>query len=116
MFTDKVLRCCDCTNDFVFTEGEQEFFHAKGLSNLPKRCSDCRVITRLRRAGRAVDTVSQAVCAKCESSFTLPFKPLGYKPTFCNTCFRLHRAEMEAARNQTAELVLPVAEPAVATV
>lgn len=116
MFTDKVLKCCDCTNDFVFTVGEQEFFDAKGLSNLPKRCADCRVITRLRRAGRAVDNVSQAICARCESSFTLPFKPLGYKPTFCNTCFRLHRAEMEAARNQRAEMVMPGAEQAVATV
>jgi len=116
MFTDKVLRCCDCTNDFVFTTGEQEFFSAKGLSNLPKRCSNCRVITRLRRAGRAVDNVSQAICAKCESSFTLPFKPLGYKPTFCNICFREHRAEVEAARLQGAQMPLSVAEQVVVPV
>ncbi|HIN66929.1 MAG TPA: hypothetical protein EYM95_19995, partial [Candidatus Obscuribacterales bacterium] len=25
MFTERVLRCCDCAGDFVFTVGEQEF-------------------------------------------------------------------------------------------
>ncbi len=98
MFTERVLRCCDCASDFAFTVGEQEFFHNKGLANEPKRCANCRVATRLRRSGRSLETMSSAVCAKCESSFILPFKPLGYKPTYCNTCFRVSRAELEAAR------------------
>ncbi|MCC7527774.1 MAG: zinc-ribbon domain containing protein [Candidatus Melainabacteria bacterium] len=108
MFTERVLRCCDCASDFVFTVGEQEFFNSKGLTNEPKRCANCRVVTRLRRSGRGLETLSSAVCAKCESSFMLPFKPLGYKPTYCNTCFRVHRAEMEAAQQSRPAVVAPI--------
>lgn len=104
MFTERVLRCCDCAGDFVFTVGEQEFFYNKGLTNEPKRCANCRVVTRLRRSGRSLETLTAAVCAKCESEFMLPFKPLGYKPTYCNTCFRTHRAEVEATRQARATL------------
>lgn len=110
MFTERVLRCCDCAGDFVFTIGEQEFFHNKGLTNEPKRCSNCRVVTRLRRSGRSLETLTSAICAKCESSFMLPFKPLGYKPTYCNTCYRVYRAELETARQaRSAESNHPVA-------
>ncbi len=39
---DKTLVCKDCSKEFVFTEGEQEFYKEKGLSNEPQRCPDCR--------------------------------------------------------------------------
>ncbi len=39
---DKTLVCKDCSNDFVFTEGEQEFYKEKGFDNEPQRCADCR--------------------------------------------------------------------------
>jgi len=39
---DKILICQDCSREFVFTEGEQEFYKEKGLQNEPKRCPDCR--------------------------------------------------------------------------
>lgn len=39
---DKTLVCKDCGNEFVFTEGEQEFYKEKGLVNEPQRCPDCR--------------------------------------------------------------------------
>lgn len=102
MFNERVLKCCDCSEEFVFTKGEQEFFHNKGLTNEPKRCSNCRVVTRLRRAGRDLETLTSAICAECQSSFMLPFKPLGYKPTYCNTCYRVRRAELEATRQARA--------------
>jgi len=38
---DKTIKCCDCGNDFVLTEGEQAFFVQKGFTE-PKRCKDCR--------------------------------------------------------------------------
>jgi hypothetical protein len=41
VFKDKVLTCCDCGCSFVFTSGEQAYFHSKGLSQ-PKRCPECR--------------------------------------------------------------------------
>jgi len=40
-FIDRVLRCCDCGESFLFTAGEQAYFSSKGLS-VPKRCKPCR--------------------------------------------------------------------------
>lgn len=39
---DKTLTCKDCNSEFVFTEGEQEFYKEKGFENDPVRCSKCR--------------------------------------------------------------------------
>lgn len=39
---DKTLVCKDCSKEFVFTEGEQDFYKEKGLTNEPQRCPDCR--------------------------------------------------------------------------
>jgi len=30
---DRILICQDCSREFVFTEGEQEFYKEKGLQN-----------------------------------------------------------------------------------
>lgn len=40
--SDKTIRCRDCGQDFVFTEGEQAFYKEKGLENEPTRCPACR--------------------------------------------------------------------------
>lgn len=96
MFEDKQLQCCDCANDFIFSAGEQEFFAKKGLTNQPKRCENCRVICRVSRAGKSADNVSKAVCFQCQSEFLLPFRPTGYKPTFCNSCFRAKKVESQS--------------------
>lgn len=39
---DKTLSCKDCGSEFVFSEGEQEFYKEKGFENEPLRCPDCR--------------------------------------------------------------------------
>ena len=46
---DKTLVCKDCGADFVFTEGEQQFYAEKGFDNEPQRCQDCR---KARKAAR----------------------------------------------------------------
>lgn len=46
---DKTLVCKDCGAEFIFTEGEQEFYASKGFDNEPQRCPDCR---RARKAQR----------------------------------------------------------------
>ncbi len=38
---DKTIKCVDCHKDFIFTEGEQQFYEEKGFSE-PIRCKDCR--------------------------------------------------------------------------
>ena len=35
---DKTLTCKDCGAEFVFTEGEQQFYAEKGFTNEPQRC------------------------------------------------------------------------------
>src|SRR5262249_52752292 len=37
-FVDRVLKCSDCGAEFVFTAGEQLFFHDKQFKNDPKHC------------------------------------------------------------------------------
>lgn len=46
---DKTIVCKDCGKEFVFSEGEQEFYKKKGFENDPVRCPDCR---RKRKAQR----------------------------------------------------------------
>ena len=40
--SDKNITCKDCGKDFLFTEGEQQFFKEKGFENDPVRCPECR--------------------------------------------------------------------------
>jgi CxxC-x17-CxxC domain-containing protein len=90
-FQDRVLKCCDCGEDFVFTAGEQLFFHDKQFKNLPKRCRACKV----KRApggggGQSKNFVKQettAVCSECGKETTLPFRPTQGRPVFCRECF-----------------------------
>ena len=42
-YNDKLLRCIDCDEEFIFTAGEQLFFADKGLKNEPKRCKPCKL-------------------------------------------------------------------------
>jgi len=39
---DIMLDCRDCSEKFLFTVGEQEFYAQKGFEGQPSRCKDCR--------------------------------------------------------------------------
>ena len=41
-YKDKVIKCTDCGEEFIFTAGEQAFYDEKGFNNEPKRCKQCR--------------------------------------------------------------------------
>jgi len=45
VFRDKILRCCDCGQSFIFTAGEQAYFASKSLTE-PKRCYPCRELRK----------------------------------------------------------------------
>lgn len=47
--SDKVLKCKDCGSEFLFTEGEQNFYKEKGFDNEPLRCPDCRKARKAQR-------------------------------------------------------------------
>ncbi|AMP20623.1 cytochrome C551 [endosymbiont 'TC1' of Trimyema compressum] len=53
---DKTLSCSDCGADFVFTQGEQEFYAEKGFTNEPKRCPECRRQRKQQRRNNSYDS------------------------------------------------------------
>jgi CxxC-x17-CxxC domain-containing protein len=93
-FQDKVLKCIDCGVDFVFTAGEQSFFHDKKFRNEPKRCKACKSKRGFARNGAVPGpnsggerVVSQVVCSGCGKQTTVPFRPTQGRPVFCRECF-----------------------------
>ncbi|HLZ22480.1 MAG TPA: zinc-ribbon domain containing protein [Ktedonobacterales bacterium] len=88
MYEDKTLQCRECSQPFVFTAGEQEFYQLKGLLNEPGRCPTCRQQRRMRgqseRAPREMHTI---VCAECGAEDQVPFNPHNDKPVYCSDCY-----------------------------
>lgn len=85
-FEDKTLTCTECGIEFVFSAGEQEFFHLRSLTNVPKRCPNCRLTLRFSRAGKDTTNLTEVACADCSRATRVPFKPKGYRPVYCNDC------------------------------
>jgi CxxC-x17-CxxC domain-containing protein len=89
-FSDRILKCIDCGAEFVFTAGEQHFFHDKNFRNEPKRCKACKSKRGHGRGGSKVETV--AVCSQCGRTTTVPFRPTQGRPVYCRECFQARRA------------------------
>ena len=83
MYQDEKLICEDCGAEFIFTQGEQEFYAEKGLVNKPKRCQSCRKLRRQKSKKRLYDTV----CSACGVATKVPFKPIEGKEVFCRDCY-----------------------------
>lgn len=96
-FLDRVLTCSDCRSDFIFTAGEQLFFHEKQFKNDPKRCKNCKA----RRAGLSsaaagaeaspvmpARTETRTNCSDCGVETTVPFKPTQGRPVLCRQCYQ----------------------------
>jgi CxxC-x17-CxxC domain-containing protein len=111
-FQDKVLRCVDCGKEFVFTAGEQLFFHDKQFHNDPKRCKACK----LKRGGSSsVRAETRTRCSVCGQETTVPFRPTQGRPVLCRACFEQQRrtpATQSAVGGQT--VVAAMAQPATA--
>lgn len=85
MCEDKSLICKDCGAEFIFTAGEQEFYEAKGFTNEPQRCKDCRVLRK--NSSRADREIHESTCASCGQTAKVPFKPREDRPIYCSDCF-----------------------------
>jgi len=115
-FFDKSLTCRDCTTNFLFTAGEQDFYQQKGLKNEPTRCPECRIKRRqMAAAGGApvvgeqpvmveqtpvsshVKEVSTIICAECGKETTVPFRPRLSKPVYCKNCFNRQTSSVAVA-------------------
>ena len=94
-FQDRPIFCVDCGQEFIWTAGEQLFFHDKGLKNEPKRCKPCKQAKNERLAAIAAQQatgVRQRIevtvqCAQCGQQTTVPFYPSQGRPVFCRACF-----------------------------
>lgn len=61
-FTEVVLSCINCKNDFTFTSKEHEFRASKGFPNEPLLCHSCRQVrnTRSTQSGNRAITTHQS--------------------------------------------------------
>ena len=48
MYNDKTLTCADCSQQFVFTASEQDFYAQRGFTE-PRRCQSCRASRKAAR-------------------------------------------------------------------
>ncbi len=88
---DRTINCRDCSTDFIFTVGEQEFYAQKGFEHEPTRCPACR---QARKRGRndgaqgGERTLYDAVCSQCGAAAQVPFSPRPDKPVYCADCYK----------------------------
>ena len=97
MYTDKILVCADCSQQFVFTASEQDFYAQRTFSE-PKRCNPCRTARKAARpegghfgGERGPRQMFPATCSRCGKSTEVPFEPTNGKPVYCSDCFRVVR-------------------------
>ena len=91
-FLDKTLVCKECSNEFVFTAGEQEFYAEKGFENEPARCRDCRDKRRRGSRENSERHMHAVICAECGKETEVPFEPKTERPVYCRDCFTAKRA------------------------
>lgn len=53
-FEPRVLICCECKQEFVFTIAAQEYFAERGYSEDPKRCKSCYTQFKKLQRGQKV--------------------------------------------------------------
>jgi CxxC-x17-CxxC domain-containing protein len=94
-FSDRTLKCADCGNEFIFTAGEQLFFHERQFNNDPKRCKACKA-KRAQGGGRGIRPETRTICSSCGVDTTVPFRPTQGRPVLCRSCFEQNRAPASA--------------------
>lgn len=85
MYNDKQLVCKECSSEFTFTTGEQEFYAERGFANEPQRCKNCRDARKQNQ--RAEREMFAATCAGCGNEAKVPFRPREDRPVYCSECF-----------------------------
>ncbi|MDP9380491.1 MAG: zinc-ribbon domain containing protein [Chloroflexota bacterium] len=113
-YSDMTLTCRDCGSQFTFTQGEQEFYASRGLTNNPSRCPDCRRARKQQGGGSysggssysTGDSYSggrssygggaremfEVTCDSCGKPARVPFQPRGDRPVYCSDCFQSQRS------------------------
>jgi CxxC-x17-CxxC domain-containing protein len=92
VYQDRTLACRDCSEEFIFSSGEQAFFASKGLLNDPQRCPSCRAVAKRARSSSGPREFHAAICGSCGGQAMVPFAPRNDRPVYCSTCFDKVRA------------------------
>lgn len=102
-FSDRMLQCVRCGEEFIFTAEEQIFFEGKQFRNDPKRCKRCRA--KGPNGLLPANAETRAICAVCGRDTTVPFCPTQGRPVLCRTCFeeRKTAATVRTARPDSGE-------------
>ena len=91
-YSDKVLKCVECSAEFVFTAGEQSFYADKGFKHEPKRCKGCKAKRAEGGGGNGpMRSETKTNCSQCGKETTVPFRPTQGRPVFCRECFQQRR-------------------------
>ena len=111
--SDRTLTCRDCGQEFLFTEGEQQFYAERGYSE-PSRCKSCRQARKAQQGTGGGSSYSSggyggggggsyggngggqrqfypATCSECGKDTEVPFQPTPGKPVYCRDCFQSRR-------------------------
>ena len=83
---DISLTCRDCGKQFVFTEGEREFYKRKGFA-FPSRCQECRLTKQSQP--------HHVVCAQCGTELEKEAS------IYCTTCLEKAHLESELKTKQS---------------
>ena len=100
-YEDRTLSCVECGQSFTFSADDQAYHADRGYTNEPKRCPACRQARRAQLGGgynRSSREMHPVVCAECGKDTTVPFRPRGDRPVYCNDCFRQQRTSASAGR------------------
>lgn len=114
------LVCRECDAPFAYTQAEQDFREARGLTQ-PELCPACRGQERARRNDDLISLYQRAdtfdpillkndgpqrggyarktehrpqytaICAACGTETRVPFIPKGDRPVYCRACFNARR-------------------------
>lgn len=87
VYQDRNLACRDCSEEFIFSAGEQAFFASKTLTNDPQRCPSCRAAAKRARSSDGPREFHAAVCGACGGQAVVPFAPRNDRPVYCSACF-----------------------------
>lgn len=105
---DKNLTCKDCSKEFVWSAGEQQFYADKGLQNPPGRCPDCRKQRKDKTVNRQMYKIT---CKNCGQEGEVPFEPRNPNDVLCAECFKASKqTEDSTPKNEPEEVKTPPEE------
>jgi CxxC-x17-CxxC domain-containing protein len=95
-FLDRAITCAECSEQFIWTSGEQKYFQDKGLLHAPKRCAPCREakkarVTTIEVRDKQPLVLYDAVCSGCFHPTKVPFEPRPGRLVYCRSCFQAGR-------------------------